>query len=171
MSQVAGTEFEQSAVLGGGSQIWYMLPLSPPLSDEESAISGLDHAVVRSADPEASKALYGEGLGLRCALDREFPKWGSRLIFFRVGGVTVEVAASLVEGGAGGEPGSQRDELWVNVVRDKLLFSLMKKEFLVHAPDVLEEVFRDYFSVKRDPSALDEFFNEDFGERRLSAAG
>ncbi len=89
-----------------------MLPLSPPLSNEESAISGLDHAVVRSADPEASKALYREGLGLRCALDREFPKWGSRLIFFRVGGVTVEVAASLAEGGAGSEPGSQRDELW-----------------------------------------------------------
>ena len=89
-----------------------MLPVSPPLADEASAVSGLDHAVVRSADPDASKALYGEGLGLRCALDREFPKWGARLIFFRVGGVTVEVAASLGEGGAGSEPLSQRDDLW-----------------------------------------------------------
>jgi catechol 2,3-dioxygenase-like lactoylglutathione lyase family enzyme len=92
-----------------------MLPVSPPLADEESAVSGLDHAVVRSADPEATKALYGEGLGLRCALDREFPKWGARLIFFRVGGVTVEVAASLgeePEAEPGTGPDSRRDDLW-----------------------------------------------------------
>jgi catechol 2,3-dioxygenase-like lactoylglutathione lyase family enzyme len=88
-----------------------MLALSPPLADEASAVSGLDHAVVRSADPEATKAFYGEGLGLRCALDREFPKWGARLIFFRVGGVTLEVAASLGKE-ALSEPESRRDDLW-----------------------------------------------------------
>jgi len=88
-----------------------MLTMSPPLADEASAISGLDHAVVRSADPEATKALYGDGLGLRCALDREFPQWGSRLIFFRVGGVTVEVAATL--GDAEEAPtDAGRDDLW-----------------------------------------------------------
>jgi catechol 2,3-dioxygenase-like lactoylglutathione lyase family enzyme len=38
---------------------------------------------------------YGERLGLRLALDREFPQWGVRLLFFRVGGITVEVAARL----------------------------------------------------------------------------
>ena len=89
-----------------------MLSMSPPLADEASAISGLDHIVVRSTDAEATKAVYGDGLGLRCALDREFPKWGARLIFFRVGGVTVEVAATLEEGGAEGGPSAQADELW-----------------------------------------------------------
>jgi len=51
--------------------------------------------VLRTRDPEAARAFFGEGLGLRLALDREFPAWGARLLFFRVGGVTVEVAAEL----------------------------------------------------------------------------
>ena len=84
-----------------------MLPLAPPLGEEGAAVSGLDHAVVRTADPDAAKRLYGEGLGLRCALDREFPKWGARMLFFRVGGITVEVVSSL-EGG--GDPA--RDDFW-----------------------------------------------------------
>jgi catechol 2,3-dioxygenase-like lactoylglutathione lyase family enzyme len=51
--------------------------------------------VVVTADAEAAKRLYGDALGLRCALDREFPQWGARLIFHRVGDVTVELAARL----------------------------------------------------------------------------
>ena len=86
-----------------------MLPLAPPLGDEVACVSGLDHAVVRSGDPDAARSLYGDGLGLRCALDREFPQWGARLIFFRVGGVTIEIAASLGEEGA---KAPDRDELW-----------------------------------------------------------
>lgn len=71
-----------------------------------AAVFALDHAVVRSPDVEASRALYGEGLGLRLALDRSFPDWGVRLLFFRVGGVTVELAASLEAQGPG------PDQLW-----------------------------------------------------------
>ena len=37
----------------------------------------------------------GEGLGLRLALDRSFEARRLRILFFRVGGVTVEVAARL----------------------------------------------------------------------------
>ena len=70
-----------------------LLPIVPPPGDEAAAVYALDHAVVRTPDPEAARALYGEGLGLRLALDREFPQWGSRLLFFRVGDVTVELAA------------------------------------------------------------------------------
>lgn len=66
-------------------------------ADPEGAVVGLDHAVVRTTDAEAARALYGEKLGLRLALDRSFPAWGVRLLFFRVGGVTVELAASLAE--------------------------------------------------------------------------
>ena len=46
-------------------------------------------------DPEAAIDLYGSKLGLRLALDRSFEKRGVRLLFFRVGGVTVEVGARL----------------------------------------------------------------------------
>jgi catechol 2,3-dioxygenase-like lactoylglutathione lyase family enzyme len=70
-----------------------LLPPATPLGVREAAISGLDHAVVETSDPEAAKALYGDALGLRLALDREFPQWGARLIFYRVGGITVELAA------------------------------------------------------------------------------
>ncbi|MDD9936595.1 MAG: VOC family protein [Myxococcales bacterium] len=62
-----------------------------PLS---GAVEALDHVVIRTADPEAAVALYGAGLGIRLALDRDFR--GTRMLFFRVGGVTIEV----VEGGA-----------------------------------------------------------------------
>ena len=87
-----------------------ILAPSSPLQDDASSVFALDHAVVRSADAEATKALYGEGgLGIRLALDREFPQWGARLLFFRLGGVTVEIAAAL-------EPDAtqdkNRDEFW-----------------------------------------------------------
>lgn len=85
-----------------------LLPRMPAQGDESAAITALDHAVVRSPDAEAARALYGDRLGLRLALDREFPQWGARLIFFRVGGVTVEIAAEL--GAAPAEDAG--DRLW-----------------------------------------------------------
>jgi catechol 2,3-dioxygenase-like lactoylglutathione lyase family enzyme len=87
-----------------------------PAGDERAAIFGLDHAVVRTANAEAAKELYGGGLGLRLALDRTFPQWGARLLFFRVGGITLEVAAALTpdSGEADEKPvlSSDRDQLW-----------------------------------------------------------
>jgi catechol 2,3-dioxygenase-like lactoylglutathione lyase family enzyme len=53
-----------------------------------SSVDALDHVVVRTADPDAAVALYGNGLGLRLALDRVFD--GIRMLFFRTGGVTLE---------------------------------------------------------------------------------
>ncbi len=72
-----------------------ILPPAAPGGEEAATVFGLDHAVVQTTDPEAMIALYGEALGLRLALDRTFEQWGMRLLFFRVGGVTVEVAAPL----------------------------------------------------------------------------
>jgi catechol 2,3-dioxygenase-like lactoylglutathione lyase family enzyme len=72
------------------------------------AVEALDHVVVRSADPEATRALYGDRLGLRLALDRSFEERRVRLMFFRVGGVTVEIASAL-----GAPPdGEAQDRLW-----------------------------------------------------------
>lgn len=72
-----------------------LLPEVPPAGAPEAAVNGIDHVVIRSADADATRALYGERLGLRLALDKSFPQWGARLIFFRVGHITVEVAAQL----------------------------------------------------------------------------
>jgi len=79
------------------------------IGDETANVFALDHAVVQTNDAEAASALYGEGLGLRRALDRTFEQWGARLIFFRFAGVTVELVARL---GADDAGKIDRDLLW-----------------------------------------------------------
>lgn len=68
------------------------LPHQPPDGGPDAAIHALDHVVVISDDPGASHAIYSGLLGLRLALDRDFEQRGIRICFFRVGGVTIEVA-------------------------------------------------------------------------------
>jgi catechol 2,3-dioxygenase-like lactoylglutathione lyase family enzyme len=87
-----------------------LLPPAAPLGPAEATVFALDHAVVRTPDAEAARALYGEALGLRLALDRRFEAWGVRLLFFRVGGVTIELAASLDADVAAGDGAG--DRLW-----------------------------------------------------------
>ena len=70
-------------------------------------VSGLDHVVVNTANPDRAAALYGARLGLRLALDRSNPDWDMRLMFFRVGGITVELAHKISTG-----VGNQPDKLW-----------------------------------------------------------
>ena len=71
------------------------------------AVSGLDHVVINTANPERAAALYGARLGLRLALDRSNPDWDMRLMFFRAGQLTIELAHKI-SGGAGNQP----DKLW-----------------------------------------------------------
>ena len=85
-----------------------VLPPSTPLFDPAGAVHALDHVVVRTRDPEASRTLYGDALGLRLALDRDAPQWGGRMLFFRVGGVTVEVVGKSDPEA----PEATEDELW-----------------------------------------------------------
>jgi catechol 2,3-dioxygenase-like lactoylglutathione lyase family enzyme len=72
-----------------------------------NAIAGLDHVVINTTNPERAVALFGARLGLRLALDRSNPDWDMRLMFFRVGGLTVELAHKI-SGGVGNQP----DKLW-----------------------------------------------------------
>ena len=84
------------------------LPPAAPIGEESAAAEGFDHLVVMTRDADGARALYGDGLGIRLALDRKFEKFDSRLLFFRVGGVSIEVAASL---SGVSDPGAP-DELW-----------------------------------------------------------
>jgi len=71
-------------------------------------VQAIDHLVIRTPDPDDAIALYRDRLGIRLALDRSFEQRGVRLIFFRIGGVTLELAARL-------SPSSDPpagDELW-----------------------------------------------------------
>ena len=98
-----------------------------PLRDgvsEEAAISALDHVVVMTSDAEACKHLFGDKLGIRLALDHTKPEWGVRQLFFRLGGVTIEVVQSLDEAKA-----PSKDFLWgtawktkdINAVRARMI--------------------------------------------------
>jgi catechol 2,3-dioxygenase-like lactoylglutathione lyase family enzyme len=71
------------------------LPPARPMAAEDACVAALDHVVIESGDLEASKSLYGDALGLRLALDRRFDALGLRMLFFRTGGVTVEVVGRL----------------------------------------------------------------------------
>jgi catechol 2,3-dioxygenase-like lactoylglutathione lyase family enzyme len=67
----------------------------------------LDHAVIRSTDPERTLALFGGRLGLELRLDRSNPDWGMRLLFFRCGELVIEVSHALADG-----IGEGPDSLW-----------------------------------------------------------
>ena len=71
------------------------LPPARVTGGASAAVEALDHVVVRTVDPDAARRFYGQSLGLRLALDRSFEERKVRLQFFRVGGVTVEVASQL----------------------------------------------------------------------------
>jgi catechol 2,3-dioxygenase-like lactoylglutathione lyase family enzyme len=71
------------------------------------SVAGLDHVVIHTANPDRAAALYGARLGLRLALDRTNADWDMRLMFFRAGGITVELAHRLSAG-----IGNQPDKLW-----------------------------------------------------------
>jgi len=51
----------------------------------------VDHLVLRTADADACIKLFSVGLGIRLALDKNAPQWGGRMLFFRVGKLTLEV--------------------------------------------------------------------------------
>lgn len=73
----------------------------------DAAVSGLDHVVIRTPNPERAVALYAGRLGLSLRLDRSGPSWGARLLFFRCGDLVIEVAHDL-KAGVSEEP----DKLW-----------------------------------------------------------
>lgn len=83
-----------------------ILPLAEPIGNERGTVAGLDHAVIFTSDPDAAQHLFAEKLGLRLALDKTFAERRLRLQFFRIGGITVELAAPV--GVAPGEAATDR---------------------------------------------------------------
>jgi catechol 2,3-dioxygenase-like lactoylglutathione lyase family enzyme len=59
--------------------------------------SALDHLVINTPNPERAVANYGARLGLRFALDRTAEQWKTRFLFFRLGGLTLEIINRLGE--------------------------------------------------------------------------
>jgi len=82
-------------------------PVSALRAAAPAAVTGLDHVVIRTPDPERATALYGARLGLDLRLDRSNPQWNARLMFFRCGDLIVEIAHDLRAGVSAGP-----DRLW-----------------------------------------------------------
>ena len=86
------------ALVPGESDEEEELPPAPPIAKPDASVAALDHVVVSTTDLVAARKLYGETLGLRLALDRVFEKRGIQILFFRTGGLTVEVVGPLGDG-------------------------------------------------------------------------
>lgn len=69
-------------------------PLAPPVPTPGTA-TALDHLVINTPNPERAVANYGARLGLRFALDRTAEQWKTRFLFFRLGGLTLEIINRL----------------------------------------------------------------------------
>ncbi len=80
-----------------GLQVRVGLPrASVGLATLVDAVDAIDHVVIQSPDLDRARALWRDRLGLRLALEREFPARGLRILFFRSGGVTLEFVGTLV---------------------------------------------------------------------------
>ena len=71
---------------------------SPIIGDPAAAVAGLDHVVIQTPNPDRAAALYGARLGLDLRLDRTNSQWGNRLLFFRCGGMVIEIGHGLAAG-------------------------------------------------------------------------
>ena len=106
----ATRRWQRTRADGHGVRLFFIQPEgAAPVSAAtgDAVMTGLDHVVVTTPDPERAAALYGARLGLDMALDRTNPQWGSRLMFFRCGDLIVEVMHNLKDG-----TGNGPDRLW-----------------------------------------------------------
>jgi catechol 2,3-dioxygenase-like lactoylglutathione lyase family enzyme len=79
-----------------GLRVCFAASTATPLAAGAAhAVEAIDHVVINTPDLDRAIALWRDRIGLRLALDREFPKRGLRLVFFRSGGVTLEFAGPL----------------------------------------------------------------------------
>lgn len=91
-----------------------LLPFSLPVGEPGALVDRVDHIVMMTREPDEAIDFYGAKLGIRLALDRTFEKRGLRLLFFRLGGMTLEISSPLrddAELGAG-EVDPENDHLW-----------------------------------------------------------
>lgn len=71
-------------------------PLAPNVSGTEAAET-VDHVVIETPKPDEAIAFYRDRLGLRLALDHTIEKWGVRQLFFRFGGITLEIITPIAK--------------------------------------------------------------------------
>ena len=71
-------------------------------------VTGVDHLVVLASDLPTSRALWRDRLQVEVRLERDFPERGVRIIFMKLGDITLELVGRPDEEGSGHE----YDRLW-----------------------------------------------------------
>ncbi len=66
-------------------------PIAAPQGPENATFHAVDHVVVNTPDGDKAISVFGDKMGIRLALDRDARQWGARMMFFRIGGITLEV--------------------------------------------------------------------------------
>ena len=89
-----------------------LLPPALPLGEVSATVTKVDHVVISTRDADRAKTLYGDSLGIRLALDRSFPERGLRLLFFKLGGVTLEFSVPTRDDAELGSTHENEDNLW-----------------------------------------------------------
>jgi catechol 2,3-dioxygenase-like lactoylglutathione lyase family enzyme len=85
------------------------LPIAAPDADDSAYVTRLDHVVILSADLEAARRVWSDGIEARLALDRTFPERNTRILFYRLGDATIEISGGAEQPEEGlGKP----DRLW-----------------------------------------------------------
>ena len=85
------------------------LPVAAITAGKDAVVRRMDHAVVLSADMEAARRVWDDQIGARLALDRTFPDRNTRILFFRLGDITIEISGGASQSREGeGKP----DRIW-----------------------------------------------------------
>jgi catechol 2,3-dioxygenase-like lactoylglutathione lyase family enzyme len=100
------------------------IPLSPASTNVSgrAAVDALDHVVVNTPDPDGAIAFFRDKLGIRLALDHTIEKWDARQLFFRLGGLTLEVVTPISK-----DKELTQDTLWGLAYRCPDLSALQKR--------------------------------------------
>ena len=59
--------------------------------NSKNNLSKVNQLVIQTESPESIKDIFEKKLSIRLALDKTFKEWAGRMLFFRLGGVTLEV--------------------------------------------------------------------------------
>jgi catechol 2,3-dioxygenase-like lactoylglutathione lyase family enzyme len=89
----------------GGLRVVATAPGSRPEVADPGGAVAIDHVVIATQDPDRAVAVWRDRMGFRLALDRAFADRGLRMMFFRSGGMTLEVTAPI-EASAAATPDS-----------------------------------------------------------------
>ncbi|MBI5287766.1 MAG: VOC family protein [Chloroflexi bacterium] len=87
-----------------GVRLFFIQHLAPPEAlavaapvDDEACVRRMDHAVILSADMEAARRVWSDVLGVRLALDRTFPDRNTRILFYRLADITIEISGGSAQ--------------------------------------------------------------------------